>query len=112
MKAAPTRSHLSDAERRLRSRIAQLVHGRWLLHGTLAPRQRTCGKPTCRCARGQLHVSLYLVRNRQGQLQQLFVPRHWEARVRQAVADYQQLQRLLDEVSEREWKRLRSRREE
>ena len=112
MKAAPARSSLSDAERTLRSRIAQLVHGRWLLHATLAPRQRTCGKPNCRCARGQLHASLYLVRSRQGQLQQLFVPRSWEARVRQAVADYQQLQRLLEEVSEGEWKRLRSRREE
>ena len=33
------------------------------------------------------------------------MPRHWEARVHQAVAAYQQLQRLLDEVSEREWKR-------
>ena len=27
-------SALADAERKLRSRIAQLVHGRWLLHGT------------------------------------------------------------------------------
>ena len=112
MKTAPARSSLADAERKLRSRIAQLVHGRWLLHGTVAPRQRVCGKPNRRCAQGQLHASLYLVRSRRGKVQQLFVPRSWEQRVRQAVADYQQLERLLEEVSEREWKRLQDRREE
>lgn len=112
MQATPPRSGLPDVERKLRSRIAQLVHSRWLLHGTLAPRQRTCGKPNCRCTRGQLHASLYLVQSRQGQLRQLYVPHRWESRVRQAVADYQQLQRLLEELSEREWKRLQSRREE
>ncbi len=111
MNTAPLRSGLSPSERDLRSRISQLLHSRWLLHATLAPRARRCGKPNCRCARGEPHVSLYLVQSRQGQGRQLFVPKHWEPRVRQAVADYQQLQQLLEEVSELEWKRLRSRQE-
>lgn len=106
-----SRSSLSAAEHDLRSRIAQLLHSRWLLHATLAPRQRRCGKPNCRCTRSQLHASLYVVRSRQGRWRQLYVPQHWESRVRQAVADYQQLQQLLEEVSEHEWKRLQSRRE-
>lgn len=112
MKKAPARSSLSAAERELRSRISQLLHSRWLLHATLAPRQRRCGKPNCRCTRGQRHVSLYVVQMRQGQLRQLYVPQNWEPRVRQAVADYQQLLQLLEEISEREWKRLAHRREE
>ena len=107
----PARSSLSPSERELRSRISQLVHNRWLLHATLAPRSRRCGKPNCRCARGEPHVSLYVVQSRRGQGRQLFVPKDWEPRVRQAVADYQQLQQLLEEVSEHEWKRLQSRRE-
>lgn len=111
MKATPARSSLSPAERDLRSRIGQLVHDRWLLHATLAPRARRCGKPNCRCARGQPHVSLYVVQSRQRQGRQLFVPKEWEPRVRQAVADDQHLQQLLDQVSEHEWKRLQSRRE-
>lgn len=111
MKSIPSRSQLSARERERRSRIAQLLHSRWLLHATLAPRQRRCGKPNCRCTRGQPHVSLYVVQTRQGQLRQLYVPKQWESRVRQAVADYQQLQQLLEEVSEQEWKRLASRRE-
>ena len=108
---APARSSLSPSERELRSRISQLVRNRWLLHATLAPRARRCGKPTCRCARGEPHLSLYLVQSRQGQSRQMFVSKDWEPRVRQAVADYQQLQQLLDELSEHEWQRLQSRRE-
>lgn len=33
----------------------------------------------------------------------------WEERVRRAVTDYQELQKLVEEVSELEWKRLRER---
>jgi len=40
------------------------------------------------------------------------IPRDWEQRVRQAVNDYQELQRLLEELSELEWQRLRERRKE
>ena len=105
MKTAPARSSLADAERKLRSRIAQLVHGRWLLHGTVAPRQRVAASPLSLRPGSTARLAL------SGALApgkgELFVPRSWEQRVRQAVADYQQLERLLEEVSEREWKRLR-----
>lgn len=36
-------------------------------------------------------------------------PLAWQPRVRQAVNDYQQMQRLIEEVSELEWKRLKER---
>jgi hypothetical protein len=100
-------SALSSTERHARSRLAQLVHDRCWLRGCLAPRRRTCGKANCRCARGQWHVSLYLVQSRQGKLRQLSVPRRWQEHVRQAVSHYQQIQRLLEEISEGEWQRLR-----
>lgn len=106
------RPSLSAAERETRSRLAQLVHSYRLLRGTLSVRTRRCGKPNCRCARGQWHVSLYLVQSHDGELRQLCVPRDWEDRVRQAVHDYQQMQRLVEELSEMEWKRLRERRKD
>ena len=101
------RASLSPAERNLRSRLAQLAHGNWLLRGTLSVRSRKCGKPNCRCVNGELHASLYLVQSHDGELRQLCVPKPWEPRLRQAVNDYQELQRLLEEVSELEWKRIR-----
>ena len=103
------RAAISLAERDFRSRIAQLVSGRWFLRGTLSERSGKCGKPTCHCGKGELHQSLYLVQSHDGKPRQICVPQAWHPRIRQAVADYQQLQRLVEEVSELEWKRLKER---
>ncbi len=105
------RSGMPAAERKHRSRLAQLVHQRRFLRGTLSVRSRRCGKPNCRCARGEPHVSLYLVQSHGGKPRQVFVPKPWEDRVRAAVEDYQQMQRLIEELSEMEWRRLMERKE-
>ena len=103
------RSKLSTVERNFRSRIAQLASGRWFLRGNLSERSGKCGKANCRCARGELHTSLYLVESRDGKLRQICVPKAWQERVRQAVHDYHQMQKLIEDVSELEWKRLQER---
>ena len=101
------RSELPDDERRFRARIAQLAHTHWFLRGTLSVRTRRCGRSNCRCARGEAHSSLYLVQSHDGKPRQVCIPKAWEDRVRQAVNDYQEMQRLIEEVSELEWQRLR-----
>lgn len=112
MKEPPLpRSSLSAAERRRRSRLTQLVSGWRFLRGTLAPRLRRCGKPNCRCARGERHLSLYLVQGRNGKPRQVFVPKPWEERIRRSVQGYQEIQQLLEELSEVEWQRLLDRKE-
>jgi hypothetical protein len=103
------RAKLSAAERGFRSRIAQLASGQWFLRGTLSERAGKCGKPNCRCAQGETHQSLYLVQSQAGKPRQICVPKAWQQRVRQAVNDYREMQRLIEEVSELEWKRLRER---
>jgi len=100
------RSKLSVTERNFRSRISQLSSGQWFLRGNLSERSGTCGKANCRCARGELHKSLYLVQSQAGKLRQICVPKAWQQRVRQAVSDYHLMQELIEEVSELEWKRL------
>ncbi len=105
------RVSIPAVSRRRRSRVAQLVHQRRLLRGTLSVRNVTCGKEACRCAAGESHVSLYLVQSKQGKLRQLYIPKQLEARVRQAVDDYQELQRLVEELSEQEWKLLKERKD-
>jgi len=37
------------------------------------------------------------------------VPQAWQERIRQAVTDYHKMQKLIEEVSELEWKRLQGR---
>ena len=109
MSEAPSRTKLSAVERNFRSRIAQLAGGNWILRGTLSERASKCGKPSCHCAGGELHHSVYLVQSQHGKPRQLCVPKDWQERVRQAVSDYRAMQQLLEEVSELEWKRLQQR---
>lgn len=106
-----TRTEFPAMERGRRSRVAQLSHYSRLMRGTLTIRSRRCGKASCHCAHGEPHVSLYLVQSQKGKPRQLYVPKEWEDRVRRAVTDYQELQNLVEEVSELEWKRLEERKE-
>ncbi len=105
------RLQFSARERRQRSRLAQVIHGARFLRGTLSVRNVRCGKAGCHCARGELHACLYLVRRKGGKLRQMFVPRPWEERVRRAVENQQAMEKLIEELSDLEWKRLRERKE-
>jgi uncharacterized membrane protein YheB (UPF0754 family) len=44
-------------------------------------------------------------------LRQTFVPKEWEDRVRQAVENHQEMEKLIEELSDLEWQRLRERKE-
>ena len=45
---------------------------------------------------------LYLVRGQGGKLRQLFVPRQWEGRIREAVKNHQKKEQLIEQLSELE----------
>ena len=93
------RSHLSASERRARSRLAQILHQQPFLCGSLVTMHRTCGKPGCKCTRGELHEGLYLALRVGKSRKMIHVPRALEATARQWVATYQEAHRLMDEVS-------------
>jgi hypothetical protein len=101
------RGKLPEPVRRRRSRAAQIVSSYPLLRGSLSVRKIRCGKPNCKCAQGEPHLSLYLVQSQKGKQRQLYVPKELEGRVRQAVGNYQELQALVEELSELEWNQLK-----
>lgn len=105
------RSKMSGPERGFRSKLAQLIHQGGLLRGTLLSRKRVCGKAACRCAKGHLHESLYLVISEEGRARQLYVPKDWEATVRQWVKGYQQAKELMEEISRIHWDKIRKRKD-
>jgi hypothetical protein len=107
MTSRPSRAELSAAERRLRSRIAQIASGERFLRGTLSERSSKCGKPNCHRADSEEHRSLYLVHA--GKVRKMCIPKWLQDPVRQAVGKFQEMQRLLREVSELEWKRFLAR---
>lgn len=100
---------MAGRERSFRSRLAKVIHEQGMLRGTLLLRRRVCGKPSCRCAKGHKHESLYLVITEAGKTRQLYVPKHWEATVRQWVQGYHQAQELLEEISRLHWEKVRNR---
>ena len=100
---------MSRRERDARGRLAQLIHDGGLIRGSLVVRQRTCGKPNCRCARGEKHASLYLVVSEEGKYRQVFVPKDLEQVVRLWVENHQKAKDLFEEISQMHHDRVRNR---
>jgi hypothetical protein len=92
-----------------RRRLARLVSEEAFARGTLAWRERVCGKPACRCARGERHRGLYLVYREGGRTRQAYVPPAWHERVQEWVEHYREVKDLLDCVSQAQYRRLRER---
>ena len=100
---------MSPQERRLRSQLNRLLSRRGVIHGSLIRRRRVCGKPHCKCTRGELHEGLYLVVTEQGVPRQLYVPREWEQTVQQWIDDYRKARKLMDDISRIHWDKVRNR---
>jgi len=103
------KAHMTEREREIRSRLAQILSSEPLVRATISDRRGTCGKSECRCARGHRHHTLYLVASKQGKLHQLFVPEHLTAEARQYVASYKKVRALLEELSSLYWEKLQRR---
>jgi len=94
------RGHISAKERKKRSQLAKLLHGRRFLCGSLVTMARTCGNPGCKCMRGEKHVSLYLAMKDGSKRKMIYVPRKWEQSINSWVQNYQNIKKLTDEVSQ------------
>lgn len=105
------RSHLPPLERRIRSRLLFLLRSEGLLRGNLVTLRNTCGKPNCRCQRGEKHQSLYLAQSRQGKPYMHYIPKEWHLRVQAWVKRYQEVQQLLESLSQRYWRKVEQREE-
>jgi len=91
--------------------ISRLRQRLWRLHGSLSRLlramtaqgsltpgsfyllRRKCGKPSCRCARGQLHAVWVLTRSENGKHKLYTVPPAQRAEVRQRAAAWRRYQR-------------------
>jgi hypothetical protein len=101
---------LGAEERRLRSRLHQLLRGaQGFLHGSLIEMARRCGNPRCRCAADDAHKhrSLYLGQTREGKTVMEYVPKDQEQSVRRWAEDFQHAASLLEDLSGQGWQRLR-----
>ena len=71
-----------------------------ILRGSLVKKFRRCGKPNCHCVEEQGHESHYLSVSISGQSPiMIYVSLKNQERVRKALANYQTVQRILEDIS-------------
>ena len=87
----------------LRHKIA-LSHE--MIRGSVVFLNRLCGKSNCRCVRGHKHRSLYLSRSYKGKTTMTYIPAKLQSKMRGAAVRYQKIQRLLNDLSETNLKKL------
>ncbi len=71
-----------------------------LIKASFGSARRTCGKPSCRCAKGFLHEALAFTYKRHGRSMCLHVPKGMQTQARQAAEAYAQAKKLLQELSD------------
>jgi hypothetical protein len=93
-----------DDLHQLRQQLWRAYHaaGRTLRHlqrqasltpGSFYLQKRRCGKPNCRCARGELHQAWVISRSQGGASRTFMVPTEQRARLRQLTSEYRRYQR-------------------
>jgi hypothetical protein len=101
-------------QRRRFSRLRQVLHqlveelprlikpvlaDRPVIKGSVYEIKRRCGKPGCKCARGEaLHKSMVLSTSEQGRTKLRTIPRGSLTDVRQKVVAYQQIRRFRTQL--------------
>jgi len=98
-------------EQAWRRRARQLVSEDGLLRGSISLRQRVCGKPGCRCTKGERNEGMYVVYREAGRAVQIYIPKDWEDRVRRWVKRYGEARELLEKLSGLYEAKVRQRRE-
>jgi hypothetical protein len=94
----------ADRLQRQLSRLGPLVRG------SLVRSRGKCGKPNCRCVRGQLHQWWSLSFRAAGKSRSVTVPSELVGEVRQWCRNYQKLKELVVEVSDAQVALIRAKR--
>jgi len=97
---------LRDRRRRVVRQLPDLQH---ILRGSLLERYLTCGKPGCRCARGERHGPVWYlsVTLRAGKTVGMQVPAAKVPAIRRLLANHRNLKARLEAIAEINWELLR-----
>jgi hypothetical protein len=87
------RQQLWRAYAALAATLRRLQRSEPMVRGSFYLLRRKCGKPNCRCARGELHPAYVLTRSEAGKDRLYPVPKAQRAEVRKWAAEYRRYQR-------------------
>ncbi len=94
------RRHPGNIRRMLVSRLKAVTAAKPLLAATLVEIHRVCGKPGCRCTRGDKHPAHHLTYTIGGKTQTVYVPVDLTEEVRSWIEEHRRLKRLVREISQ------------
>jgi len=93
------RGYFSVEERQIRSRLTQIVSQKGIIRAGIVKMTRRCGKRNCWCAKGKGHVSYYLSMREGSKRKMIYIPALMEAKVREWVRSYKEINKSIDQLS-------------
>lgn len=102
----PTRQQLRGKARSLRSKMRKIGS---MMQGTVIYRRMKCGKPNCRCTRGEPHMYLVVTYKEKGKSKTVYVNRSLEAEALVLSSNYKKYKELLKELTQVNLEILKSR---
>ncbi len=95
--------NVSDLRRKRKELIAHLRKiDPMVLQGSLIERYKKCGKPNCHCVKSQGHGPHYYlsVSVAGGRSTLVYVPAKYKLLVEQALTQYREIQKIIEEISD------------
>lgn len=99
-------AYLSASGRKARSRLTSMLQTRPMLRAGLVSMARTCGKKSCKCAKGEKHVSLYVSLKLGRTRKMIYVPAGLEEQVRSWAGNYREAAALWEKMLQEYLERL------
>ena len=87
-------------EKRRDAKVKQLRELGPVLQGSIRIVKATCGKPNCKCTRGEKHESIALTKKVNGRTKSIYIPKDMADEAKKWVKENQKLRRLQKEISE------------
>jgi hypothetical protein len=85
------RQSLPQLINQMRQLVKPFFSDRPVIKGTVYELRRRCGKPGCKCARGELHARMVVSASEKGKTRLRVIPRGFLVEVQERVRRYQEL---------------------
>jgi len=103
------REYFPDEERRVRSKLTQIISQRGFIRAGIVKMTRRCGKASCWCAQAKGHVSYYLSMREGRKRMMIYIPGSMEVKVREWVKNYKEVNKGIDRITAYRLKQIRKR---
>jgi hypothetical protein len=99
-KFSQLRQNLLHLANEIRGLVEPFFSDRPVIKGTVYELKRRCGKPGCKCARGQLHARMVVSASEGGKSRLRVIPHGFVVEVQRKVRRYQELRRVRARLGE------------